>query len=213
MNHAVILAHPKPDSFCAALAGSYAAAARNLGHHVLVRDLYAMDFDPRLKASEIPCETGYACETDVAAERAALRDVDVFTFVYPFWFNGPPAILKGYVDRVFSMGFGYDSALAEMVPRLTGRKLFSITTSGAPDHWVRQTGALRTLVAQLDRHLAEVTGMAVADHLHFGGIVGELTQEDADEIFEHVRTAVRRIGGGKARGRGRSLETRAGAAC
>jgi len=195
MKHAVILAHPRPDSFCAAIAKTYAAAARALGHDVLIRDLYAMDFDPRLKASELPREKSGPMQPDVEAERARLRDIDVFVLVYPFWFNAPPAMLKGYIDRVFSMGFGYEPDFGGTSPRLSGRKLISLSTSGAPDLWVRNSGALLTLTAHLDCHLAGMTGLEVADHMHFGGIAAGMSKEDADDIFDQIRAAVRRLFG------------------
>ncbi len=193
MKHAVILAHPNPDSFCAALADVYAAAAHAGGDMVVVRDLYALDFDPRLKASEMPSPSGYCPGADVAREREILRGVDVICFVYPFWFNAPPAMLKGYIDRVLSMDFGYKFHGASSEPGLIGRKLFSISTSGAPDHWVAETGALKSLILQMDLHLAAVTGMTLANHLHFGAIQNDLTTDDAEEIFEEVRQAVRRL--------------------
>jgi NAD(P)H dehydrogenase (quinone) len=193
MKHAVILAHPKSNSFCAALADVYAAAVHAGGDMVTVRDLYALDFDPRLKASEMPSPAGYAPGGDVARERNLLRDADVICFVYPFWFNAPPAMLKGYIDRVLSMDFGYRFHGRTTAPGLVGRRLFSISTSGAPDHWVAQTGALRTLVAQMDMHLAGVTGMSVAGHLHFGAIQSDLNPDDAELIFEEIRQAVRAL--------------------
>lgn len=190
MHHALILGHPNPKSFCAALAEVYATAARARGDTVVVRDLYALDFDPRLKASEIPASAGYAAAPDVVAERDALRDADVFCLVYPFWFNAAPAILKGYIDRVLSMGFGYRSLAGENTPCLGHAKLLSISTSGAPDHWVAQTDALKSLVRHFDMHLAAMTGMTFVDHLHFGAIVGELPAEEVAEIYAAVRQAV-----------------------
>lgn len=191
MKHAVILAHPKPDSFCASLATYYAAAARELGHQAVVRDLYAMKFDPCLRAEEIPTPDGFFAGADVEAERKLVEDADVFALVYPFWFNAPPAMLKGYIDRVFSMGFGYEPIAGGTTPLLYGRQLFSITTSGAPDDWVRRTGAMAALHTVLDKHLAEMTGMTIADHLHFGGITSVLTPEAADDMRREVRARVR----------------------
>ena len=193
MKHAVILAHPKPGSLCAGIAAAYVKAVRALGHEAEVRDLYAMGFDPRLRAGEIPTEAGYALEPDAEAERARVGGADVFVFVYPFWFNAPPAILKGYVDRVLSMGFGYEFDFGGTTGLLLGRQLLSFSTSGAPDSWVRETGALRTLVAQFDRHLAGVTGLTVADHIHFGGITSALTKAEAKDVFKRVKTAANKL--------------------
>jgi len=189
MKHAVILAHPDPKSLNASIAQTYAETVRHLGHEVIERDLYAMKFDPCLKAAEIPGPNPPKFEPDVIGERAELADVDVFAFVYPIWFNGPPAILKGYVDRVFGMGFGFEPAFGGTEPRLKGRRLISFTTSGAPDFWMRDTGVLSGLMRLFDRHLGGTCGLTVVDHVHIGGMVSGITEEAYDEVIARVRTA------------------------
>ena len=192
MKHAVILAHPAASSLNRAIAGAYAEAVSAQGHQVILRDLYDMGFDPCLKAGEIPGPAEPVFAQDVVDERARLRDVDVFAFVYPLWFNAPPAILKGYVDRVFSMGFGFAPAFGGNEPRLTGRRLISFTTSGAPDHWVHRTGALGVLMQLFDEHLAGVCGLEVVDHAHFGGMVSGITEEAFAEVIGAVNSTVGR---------------------
>lgn len=197
MRHAVILAHPKPTSFCASIARTCVKTLRGLGHTVIVRDLYKMDFDPRLQAGEIPVYTGFAPAADVAREREALSNVDSFIFVYPFWFNAPPAILKGYVDRVFSMGFGYRPASGGAEPLLEGKSLTTFSTSGAPEEWVRGTGALQALKSLFDLHLAAVTGLRLRDHVHLGGIRSSLSPDAAKEMLEQVEGSLRATFGGR----------------
>jgi len=190
MKHAIILAHPNPQSLNATVAAAYATGVEALGQQVLLRDLYRMDFDPRLKAGEIPTAQGFRAGADVVAERELLGDVDVIAFVYPFWFNAPPAILKGYVDRVFGMGFGYEPGVGGTESLLDGRKLISFTTSGAPDRWVQDTGALQALMTLFDRHLGAMCGLQVVDHVHVGGIVSNITPEAVDDVVDGVRRAI-----------------------
>lgn len=191
MKHAIILAHPKPTSFCASIAKTCARTLRSLGHTVVVRDLYGIDFDPRLQAGEIPVYTGYAPAADVIRERGKLAKADSFIFVYPFWFNAPPAILKGYVDRVFSMGFGYRPGSGGTETLLDGRSLASFSTSGAPEEWVNNTGALPALMTVFDRHLAAVTGLTLRDHIHLGGVRSSLTPEAARDMLGRVDSTLR----------------------
>lgn len=190
MKHAVILAHPNPASFCAAIAATCVEALQASGGAAILRDLYRMDFDPCMKAAELPTQAGFAPEPDVVAERQVLADVDSFVFVYPFWFNAPPAILKGYVDRVFCMGFGFRPVFGGTEPLLTGRRLTSFTTSGAPDRWVRSTGAVDALRAVFDDHLAAVCGLTVQDHRHFGSVLSNLTEESARDMLAEVGEAL-----------------------
>ncbi|MDP1632761.1 MAG: NAD(P)H-dependent oxidoreductase [Caulobacter sp.] len=198
MKHAVILAHPNVDSFNAAIARACVETLTEMGHDAALHDLYAMDFDPRLRASELPGPKGFTAAGDVVIERDRLADVDSFIFVYPFWFNAPPAILKGYVDRVFSMGFGYAPGVGGTKTLLDGRSLMSFTTSGAPDHWVNSTGAMQALTAVFDHHLAGVTGLTVFDHKHFGGIHSSLTKIAANDILGQVRASLRKTFPGRA---------------
>jgi len=191
MKHAVILAHPAHASLNAAIAQTYRETVEALGHEVLVRDLYRMRFDPRLRAPEIPGPHAPRFRPDVVRERAMLADVDVFAFVYPLWFNAPPAMLKGYVDRVFGMGFGFEPDFGGTRPALTGRRLISFTTSGAPDFWMRDTGALQGLMRLFDAHLCGTCGLIAVDHVHFGGMVSGLTQEAVDEVLGKVRTSTK----------------------
>src|SRR5690349_19360807 len=107
MKHAVIVAHPSGESFIMSVAKAYRDAAGSLGHDVVFRDLYRMGFSPCLQADELPGAPRSELRDDVAQERRVLGDVDVYAFIYPFWFNAQPAILKGYIDRVFGLGFGY----------------------------------------------------------------------------------------------------------
>lgn len=190
MRHAVIIAHPNPKSFTHSVARTYSAAIASQGDESVERDLYAMDFDPCLKREEIPTGEVYQTAPDAVAERLALADIDVFAFFYPWWFNAPPAILKGYVDRIFSTGFGYRPGFGGTEPMLTGRKLITFSSSGAPDRWVQQTGALSNLIAAFDRHLAAVCGLQVVDHVHLGGVVPDITPESVEDMLDQVRAAV-----------------------
>lgn len=187
MKCAVILAHPKSTSFGAAIARRCVDALTAEGHSVILRDLYAMDFDPRLKAEEIPSDSGFRAAPDVARERELLAEVELFILVYPFWFNAPPAILKGYFDRVFCMRFGYAADFGGTEPLLVGRRLLSFSTSGAPDHWVNSTGAVDALMTVFDRHVAAVCGLDVVGHKHFGGIHSMLSEDAAADMLDQVR--------------------------
>ena len=190
MKHAVILAHPNPKSFNHGVAEAYCAAVKARGHEPLLRDLYATGFDPRLKAAEIPGSHGFKPEADVVAERALLKDAGVFAFVYPFWINAPPAILKGYIERVFGMGFAYGPGGDGNTGLLACRHMISFTSSGAPTQWVHQSGAWDAEVKIFDGHVSALTGLHIVDHIHFGGIVPGIRADVVERHFGEVRAAV-----------------------
>ena len=190
MKHAVIFAHPKKDSFTAAIAASYRNAAMLHGHDVIVRDLYDMKFNPCLATDEIPGPTGFLPRADIVMERHRLSEVDIFTFVYPLWLNAPPAILKGYMERIFGMGFAYGRKGGGNEPLLTGRKMLSFTSSGAPIDWVKKTGAWDAVRNLFDEHFAAVCGFKIVDHVHFGSIVPGIRQDVVERHCQTVRDTV-----------------------
>jgi NAD(P)H dehydrogenase (quinone) len=193
MKHAVIVGHPDPNSFNLSLAHAYCDAIRRKGHEPVLRDLYRMGFDPCLRAQEIP-RPGFAPADDIKAERAVIGDAEVFVLVYPLWFNAPPAMLKGYIDRVFGYGFGYGPVRqGANTQLLTGRKLLSLTTSGAPAEWLKSQGAWQAIRALFDDHLAAVCGLTVLDHVHFGEISPALPRAAAEAELEKVGAAVERL--------------------
>jgi NAD(P)H dehydrogenase (quinone) len=192
MKHAVIAAHPKTDSFTLAMVDAYAGALRGFGHEVLVRDLYRMGFDPRLAADELPGPGVPVPHDDVKAERDLLADVKSFAFFYPVWFNAPPAMIKGYIDRVFGMGFGYGMGEGGNAPLLGGASLISFTSSGAPKSWMVQTGAWDAMRKLFDEHVAGVCGLVVLDHVHFGAIVPNITSEAVQSCADEVRATAGR---------------------
>jgi NAD(P)H dehydrogenase (quinone) len=177
LKHAVIFAHPKANSFTASVAGAYLKKAQALGHQVVMRDLYRMNFSPVLQAEELPSSPDFKPGPDVVAERATLAGTDVFALFYPFWLNAPPAMLKGYLDRVFGFGFAYGKE-GRSEPLLQGRMLITFSSSGAPLYWVKETGAMEAIGKLFDRYFAELCGMRFLEHIHFGGII-PMIREDA----------------------------------
>jgi len=185
MKQALIVAHPRVRSFTMTMAEAYAEAARHEGVEVVLRDLYRLGFDPLLHMEELPDHEGFQPRADVLSERSAIGDADVFAFFYPLWFNAPPAMLKGYVDRVFGMGFGYSRyGLEGNQPLLAGRKLVSFTSSGAPQTWVESSGAWDAMHRHFDDHLANVTGLELIGHHNIGDVVPGLRE---DVVQGHAR--------------------------
>jgi NAD(P)H dehydrogenase (quinone) len=194
MKHAVIVGHPDPKSFNLAIAASYCDALRARGHEAVLRDLYRMGFDPVLKDGELPRAEKNIPAPDVVAERGVIADADVFVFVYPLWFNAPPAIIKGYMDRVFGLGFGFGPIRqGGNGPLLRGKRLLSFSSSGAPSDWVRKEGALAAIRNLFDEHFAAVCGLKLVDHVHFGGIRPMMAPYVVDAAIGKVQATVARL--------------------
>ena len=176
------------------MAGAFAEAARAAGAEVVERDLYRLRFDPRLRAGEMPDHLGAAVLADVAREREAIAGADIFAFFYPLWFNATPAIMKGYVDRVFGMDFGYSARRrGGNQPRLGGRKMVTFTSSGAPQDWVERSGAWDAMQEHFDAHFAAMTGLEIIGHHNIGGVAGGMRRDVLDRHRQDVAARARRI--------------------
>ena len=191
---ALVLVHPRKRSFTATMAEAFAQAAGKAGAEVVIRDLYRLRFDPRLRAGEMPDHPDFRPRADVLAEREAIGDADVFAFFYPLWFNGPPAMMKGYVERVFGLGFGYSPIRhGGNQPMLSGRRLAAFTSSGAPQDWVESSGAWTALRENFDKHLAAMTGLEMVGHHNFGDVGTGLSRKRVEACATEMREQARRI--------------------
>ena len=106
MKISLILAHPNQGSFNHAIARTAAQTLAGNGHEVFFHDLYAERFDPILPGPEIPKRA--ALDPVVAQHCAEIAAADGIVIVHPNWWGQPPAILKGWVDRVIRPGVAYE---------------------------------------------------------------------------------------------------------
>lgn len=104
MNILIILAHPSPQSLNHALAFSLVKQLAD-SHEIVFHDLYADHFDPLLKEDELLDENFF--HDDVVKHCGELQQADCLVVIHPNWWGQPPAILKGWIDRVIRLGVGY----------------------------------------------------------------------------------------------------------
>ena len=135
MRISIILGHPKPGSFNHAIAATARDTLATAGHDVILHDLQAEGFDPVLPPDEtvrdakLPPDIQRHCDEALAA--------DAFVIVHPNWWGQPPAILKGWFDRVMRMGLAYrfgPNAKGEIGPigLLRARQAIVFTTANTP---------------------------------------------------------------------------------
>lgn len=180
MRYFIVHAHPEPKSLNGALTRTAAEALTAAGHEFVISDLYAMRFDPvsdrrNFTTVKDPAffkqqqEELFATERDgfapaIATEMAKVERCDVLVFQFPLWWFGLPAILKGWVDRVFAMGrtYGggrwYDDGVFK-----SKRAMLSLTTGGpetmyGPDGL---NGDLDAILFPINHGILAFTGFAV----------------------------------------------------
>ena len=142
----LVYCHPDPQSYGAALRKAAVEALQTAGHELREIDLYAEGFNPVFSLEE---KQSYLPDTAkniaaVAAHVQALRWADGWVVIYPTWFYGAPAMLKGWLERVWLPGVSFRIAKAKQRTiggELTNIKQFvGITTSGAPWWWLKVIG-------------------------------------------------------------------------
>jgi len=135
----VVLAHPLQDSLCGHFAGVAGEALAAAGHTVTLLDLCRDGFDPRLGADERAAYYRPPHVSDgIRREAALLAAAETLVLVFPTWWFGPPAVMKGFFDRVFAPGiaFAHGEGFGPIRPLLTGlRRVIVVTTLGSP-WWV-----------------------------------------------------------------------------
>jgi NAD(P)H dehydrogenase (quinone) len=156
MNVLVVLAHPEPRSFNGALRDTALATLQAAGHRVAQSDLYAMGWHPVLGPGDFPqrdagaafnaqqaqrdAVAALAQAEDVRAEQHKIADADLVILIFPLWWFGVPAILKGWIDRVFAVGVAYGGGRWFDRGAYRGKRALICTTTGAREDRFRPDG-------------------------------------------------------------------------
>jgi NAD(P)H dehydrogenase (quinone) len=182
MKALVVYAHPEPTSFTAALKDTAVQALEGAGHDVTVSDLYAEGFDPvagrhdfttvadpdrfHYQAEQLEAATLDGFAEDLRREQQRVGEADLFVFVFPIWWGGVPAILKGWFDRVLAYGFAYRDGRRYETGLFQGRAAVLGMTSGGTRRRFTEGGAYGPIGQVLwpTQHcMVEYLGLATAE--------------------------------------------------
>lgn len=182
MNHLIIYAHPNPKSFNHALLEAAITASGKV--NVVVRDLYQLNFSPSLSWHEFTDTLNQHYADDIKQEHQFWQNADVITLIYPLWWMGFPAILKGYLDRVLSYDFAYKNGEPESIGLLTGKKMQQFITLGNANEKYEQKGFLAAFEHTLGKGLFNFCGIEDVK-MHYFGNIG-LKETDYAAILQEV---------------------------
>lgn len=180
MNILIVHAHPEPLSFTTALKDQAITEFENQGHQVDVSDLYAMNFNPVVSHKDFT-ELGnadylnYALEQrhaskqrllapDIQAEVDKVLKADLLIFSFPMFWTSVPAILKGWIDRVFVSGIFYGGKRFYNHGGMTGKKAMLVFTLGGRDHMFGENAihcAIEDLLLPIQRGTLAYAGFEV----------------------------------------------------
>ncbi|MGQ4516398.1 NAD(P)H-dependent oxidoreductase [Streptomyces sp. DW26H14] len=207
MKTLIVHAHPEPKSLNGSLKDLAVSTLEAAGHEVRVSDLYAMKWQAAVDAADygpaasdrlrVASDSGRAFDTgtlapEVRAEQEKLLWADTVIFQFPLWWYGMPAILKGWVDRVFTFHFAYgvgehsDTKYGERFGEgtLAGRRaLLSVTTGGPQAHYAARgiNGPIDDLLFPIQHGILYYPGMEVLPPFVLYG-TDRLTAEDFPDV-------------------------------
>ncbi len=178
MDVLILYAHPEPTSFCGALKDAAVETLAAAGHRATVSDLYAEGFDPvagrhdfttiadagrfHYQSEQLHAAANGGFAPDLQREQARFRAADLVIVIFPLWWGGPPAILKGWFDRAMAAGFAYvDGARFEKGLWKEKTGLIAVTTGGTPTRFSEGDvyGPIGPILAPLQRLSLEYMGM------------------------------------------------------
>jgi len=137
MNVLIIYTHPNPNSFNHAILEQVEQGLKDGNHSYKVIDLYADNFNPVLVYNEQKKRRDLVNDEETAYYRELINQADYLIFIYPIWWYGPPAMLKGFIDRVFVSGFAYTSKGKLPKGLFTDKSAWVIYTIDSPSWFVK----------------------------------------------------------------------------
>jgi NAD(P)H dehydrogenase (quinone) len=187
MHALIVLAHPDPTSLTHAVAAQIAEGVQANGDSFEIADLAAEGFDPRFSTNDIAVHLREAAPTeDILAEQARIGRADALVLVYPVYWWSMPGLLKGWIDRVFTNGWGYaEGADGRLVKKLGHLPVHLVALGGADLRTYARHGYFGAMKTQIDHGIFGYCGAPV--------VTSELLVPPASD--NHFDTA-RRIGGG-----------------
>ena len=177
----IVHAHPESQSFCSSLKNEAVAYFQSQGAEVKVSDLYAMGFNPvgdkhdftelqhpeffKYQMEQVNAYQHNLFTPEVKAEMEKLEWCDTLIFNFPLWWFGLPAILKGWVDRIFAMGFSYGAGKGVYDNGTFKDKIAFLTlTTGGPEVAYGNSGKngnLETILYPIQHGMLYFVGMTV----------------------------------------------------
>lgn len=169
LNHLIIYCNPNMKSLSAAYRDAVVELTEMSGDRVNVRDLYNIGFHPVLEQTDLEAIKHGQIPPEIKVEQDYIMWADLLTFIYPIWWAGMPALLKGYIDRVFSKGFAYimDDE-GHWKGLLEEKKVVILNNMGYPYDYYEKNGMLASLKQIAEEGIFKFCGINVLEHRFFG---------------------------------------------
>jgi NAD(P)H dehydrogenase (quinone) len=141
----IVFAHPSQNSFTYCVLQAFTTGLREAGHMFEIGDLYAMGFQTDMDLAQYERETSFdpslPVPADVELEQRKINQADGLAFIYPVWWSDCPAKLKGWFDRVWTLGYAYSYENGEhAASSIKATRALVICTAGHPVEHLEEIG-------------------------------------------------------------------------
>ena len=183
----VILGHPSTSSLCCALADTYTHRAKSAGHDVRVLRLGQLTFDPVLHHGYTQIQP---LEPDLLSAQSDILWATHLTFVFPIWWGGIPALMKGFLDRIFLPGFAFKYRAGKAFPDklLSGRTAHLLVTLDTPPWYYRWFYRMPG-IHQMRKTTLAFCGVRPIKTLMFGPVLGSTAVQRAKWLTQAAALA------------------------
>ncbi len=167
MKNLIVYAHPNPASLNHFFKQIVVETLENSNQEIVVRDLNEINFNPVLSLDDMNGQRMGQVVADVSKEQDFIKWSDRIIFIYPIWWTGMPAIMKGYIDRVFSYGFAYRYDQGIQKGLFTGKKAIIINSHGKSNEEYAESGIDKALALTSDKGIFNYCGFEIEQHFYF----------------------------------------------
>ncbi len=167
MKNLIVYAHPNPASLNHFFKQIVVETLENSNQEIVVRDLNEINFNPVLSLDDMNGQRMGQVAADVSKEQDFIKWSDRIIFIYPIWWTGMPAIMKGYIDRVFSYGFAYRYDQGIQKGLFTGKKAIIINSHGKSNEEYAESGIDKALALTSDKGIFNYCGFEIEQHFYF----------------------------------------------
>lgn len=186
MKYLIVYAHPNPASFSKAILDTATQTLKAAGHEVQISDLYAQNFQPVLGPADFAEYAQGKVNADVQAEQDKVRWAEELIVIYPVWWAGAPAILKGWIDRVFTHGFAFAYGPEGAKGLLGGKAVRTFSPTGTPLEILNQYQILPSAQTINANGIFGFCGLEVRGQ-HFFGAVPAVDDATRKEYLAQVQ--------------------------
>lgn len=165
MNILLVYVSDNPKSYTAALHNTAQKVLGTMGHNIVVSDLYGVGFHSTaekydfttlsgesynyMHEQEVAASLDWAYAPDIVGELQKIQQADIILFHFPLWWQGPPAILKGWLDRVLTKGTAYDGEHMYSTGKYRGKAAGVAVSVGDPQDYYKPEGVHKATVQQM----------------------------------------------------------------